>query len=48
MPEYKLKFIGSKEDTSPLVLKKLKMHEKIVLTAMKLAGIYLPNGKVIK
>lgn len=48
LPNYNLEFIGSKEDTSPIVLKKLIMHEKIALAAMKIAGIHLPNGKVIK
>jgi uncharacterized SAM-binding protein YcdF (DUF218 family) len=48
MPEYNLKFIGSKENTSPLVLKKLQLHEKMALSAMKIAGIHLPNGKKIK
>ena len=48
MPKYNLKFVGSKENTSPLVLKKLKLHEKIALATMKIAGIHLPDGKVIK
>lgn len=48
LPEYKLKFLGSKENTSPLVLKKLKLHEKMALAAMKIAGIHLPNGKILK
>jgi uncharacterized SAM-binding protein YcdF (DUF218 family) len=48
LPEYKLEFLGSKENTSPLVLKKLKLHEKMALAAMKIAGIYLPNGKIIR
>ena len=45
---YDLEFLGSKENTSPLVLKKLKAHEKMALTAMKIAGIYLPGGRIIK
>lgn len=48
LPQYELKFLGSKENTSPLVLKKLKLHEKLALTAMKISGIHLPDGKVIK
>lgn len=48
LSQYKLKFLGSKESTSPLVLKKLIIHEKIALAAMKIAGIHLPDGKVIK
>ncbi|MCX6811249.1 MAG: YdcF family protein, partial [Candidatus Berkelbacteria bacterium] len=47
LPQYKLKFLGSKESTSPLVLKKLKLHEKVALVAMKISGIRLPDGKVI-
>ncbi len=48
LPQYNLEFLGSKENTSPLILKKLQAHEKIALAAMKITGIYLPNGKVIK
>lgn len=45
---YKIKFLGSKEDTNFLLLKKLRLHEKMALAAMKITGIYLPNGEVIK
>jgi len=45
---YNLKFIGSKETTSPLMLKRLQAHEKIALIAMKITGIFLPDGKIIK
>jgi uncharacterized SAM-binding protein YcdF (DUF218 family) len=48
LPQYKLKFLGSKESTSPLVLKKLIIHEKVAIAAMKIAGIHLPNGKILK
>lgn len=48
MPKYKLEFIGSKESTSPLILKKLKLHEKLALKAMQMRGIRLSDGKVIK
>lgn len=48
LPDYNLEFIGSKEDTSPFVLKKLKLHEKIALAAIKTTGIRLPDGKIVK
>lgn len=48
LPNYNLEFLGSKENTSPLVLKKLKLHEKMALAAMKIAGIHLPDGIILK
>lgn len=48
LPQYKLKFLGSKESTSPLVLKKLIIHEKLALAAMKISGIHLPDGRIKK
>jgi len=48
LPEYNLNFIGSKENTSPLVLKKLKLHEKMALASMKIRGIRLPDGRIVK
>lgn len=47
IPGYNLKFIGSEESTNLLTLKKLQLHEKIALAAMKIRGIHLPNGKIM-